>query len=280
MTISEYIPTTREWIAAGLIALAIWAVGLTAERVLPSLDRRSAVIRPAVTGSLLVVWLLANVGAIAIAGPRAIVFFVITSAVLFMVSYRSVRRIWAVGIQAADTTISSGTDYTKALRLCKNHLDFLGTGGSKLTAERAEFEQAVRRCNRPDRPIRLLLLDLNTGAEELQRAATQAGFDKAEYRRRVVASLRVIADLKTNRSMNIEVRFYERKTEFRLMFIDDYMCLASYNIYGEGSGSQLPQLHLIARRGQRDVESFYYPFRTYFDRMWSGARPWNFHEWL
>ena len=67
------------------------------------------------------------------------------------------------------------------------------------------------------------------------------------------------------------------------MFIDDHMCLASYNVFGEGDGSQLPQL-LVGKpaREQRETSSFYYAFWHYYETLWRQAveSEWDFEEYL
>jgi hypothetical protein len=85
--------------------------------------------------------------------------------------------------------------------------------------------------------------------------------------------------------MNIEVRFYPSATNrdlpiFRLMFINNLICLVSYNVLGEGDGSQLPQIHLYRPDQDRDIKSFYYPFRLLFDRLWEESAIWNFRDYL
>jgi hypothetical protein len=69
--------------------------------------------------------------------------------------WRELQQFWRVGLQGADREIARGVNYRAALLLCKNYLDFLGVGASKLTRE-DEFSAALLRC-RPDAPIRLLL---------------------------------------------------------------------------------------------------------------------------
>ena len=151
--------------------------------------------------------------------------------------------------------------------LAAKPVDFFRNWASKLTKS-SEFIEAVIRCNRPNEPIRFLLTKPDNFL--LEKAGRQKGVDSKEYSNNVKKSLEVLKELKINRQINIEVRFYPIQEArdfpiFRLMFIDDSLCLLSYNVFGEGDGSQSPQLHLKNFQNRRNVESFYYPFKQYFD---------------
>lgn len=189
--------------------------------------------------------------------------------------WRHANRMHEVGIVGVDQEIRKGIDYNRALGLCTNTLGFLGIGARKLTKE-SEFEKAIRRC-KETQTIRFLLC--KPEHRQLEAAAARFGVERQEYRNRVMESLGTIARLR-EKYHNIEVRFYHEFQWFRLMFIDDSVCLVSYNLMGEGDGSQLPQLHLSTRQGQREVESFYHVFARYFDDLWSKSERWDFREFL
>ncbi|MCL4552043.1 MAG: hypothetical protein M1305_00590 [Candidatus Marsarchaeota archaeon] len=229
-----------------------------------------------------IVWLVANVAFVywlsAMGGsPWSTVAFLVSAVVMAWIVRREVNRYWQVGLMGADSQTSRGIDYGRSLALVQNELDFLGIGASKLTRER-EFERAVERC-RPDRAIRFLLYD--PGSEDLQKAAVRAAkADPNEYRQNVTDSLRMLARLR-QRFSNLEVRFYRTAgIPLRLMFIDQSICLVSYNVFGAGDGSALPQLHVVRQQGTREVTSFYYPFRKYFDQLWDVADPWDHTRYL
>jgi hypothetical protein len=203
--------------------------------------------------------------------------FAISSMILLCFNWGQLRRFWVVGLRGADPTIATGINYSGALALCKNQLEFLGTGAAKLTAEK-EFQNALLRC-RHDRPAKFLLC--KPTAEILTAATKRAGRDADAYRKVVLDSLRVIARLRKDRNLDIEVRFYTEPSIFRLMFIDDSVCLVSYNVFGEGDGSQLPQLHVVRTPdNERVVNSFFYPFKVYFDELWEHGEVWNFTDFL
>jgi len=186
-------------------------------------------------------------------------------------------RLKAIGVIGADFEIRTGTDYGRVLSICNNDLAFLGIGAAKLTSEET-FEAAILRCQ-ANRPPRFLLCDPESQA--LADSARQAGKDRDEYRDRVRESLRRIAQLRERRAAKIEVRFYKDNPEtFRLVFIDNHLCLVSYNALGEGDGSQLPQLHIRAYHDAREVSTFYWAFRTYFERLWGNATPWDSTKYL
>ncbi len=205
----------------------------------------------------------------------------LTSSLLFCFLWKELAEFWSVGLRGADREIRRGLDTRRALELCSNHLEFLGTGAAKLTRE-AEFEEALLRC-RPDQPIRFLLS--KPTHQNLTHAANRAGKDRDEFRRIVITSLKRIAEIKNQRSLNVEVRFYPEYPSFypifRLLFIDNSICLASYNVYGEGEGSQLPQLHVVRPpESNRVVDSFYYPFHSYFTWLWDLSQPWDFTSYI
>jgi hypothetical protein len=203
----------------------------------------------------------------------------ISFSILTFILWSQLNQFWKVGIRGVDRQIRSGINYDDALKIIKNELKFLGIGASKLTRE-DEFEKALNRC-RGDKSIKFLLC--NPSDSKLVNAAKKFNQPDTEYRNNVINSIRKISEIKKKRELNIEVRFYPVGFEpiFRLMFIDSSICLFSYNVWGEGNGSQFPQLHVVnAPQSQRTVESFYYPLELYFDNLWEKATQWNFRDYL
>lgn len=203
---------------------------------------------------------------------------VLTTFVTWIFVWRELSQFLSVGLLRADKKAGTGFGYDQALKLCQNHLNFLGIGAAKLTGS-IEFEGAIRRCHRDTVPVRFLLAHPDNPL--LIEAAQRKGVDQTEYKRKVENSLKVISELKLVKQLNIEVCFYSHKLKsdfplFRLMFINDSICLFSYNIFGEGDGSQLPQLHLTRSDRKRDTNSFYYPFREFFNRLWEESSQWDF----
>jgi hypothetical protein len=188
------------------------------------------------------------------------------------------NQFWKIGLVGADKEVSAGIDYVNALRMCQNSLDFLGIGAGKLVQNQNEFKLAIDRCNREDRPVRLLLIQPTDPG--LERIAKMAGKDSQAYRKGVIGSLRFIAHLRNEEQKNIQVRLYKDFQAFRLMLINDSICLMSYYILGKGDGSNLPQLHIVKTASARDVESLYYGFSAYFAKIWDDSKEWNFRDFL
>lgn len=187
-----------------------------------------------------------------------------------------------IGVTGFDLHVQTGFGYQRAIKLCTNRLDFLGTGAAKLT-KAPGFEQAVQRCNRFGQPVRFLLTHPENPL--LEEAARQAGESPDKYKRRVLTSLKTIATLCKEKRINIEVRFYKSEAptdfqHFRMMFINEDICLLSYNIYGHGDGGYLPQLHLKNFHNNNNTHSFYRPFHEYFSRTWEEAAPWNPDDYI
>jgi hypothetical protein len=223
--------------------------------------------------------LTGNIGLLYTTGPLFPYFSSALLLIAFFILWAQLRQFWDVGLIGADRTIRGGLDYTRSLKMCKNSLSFLGVGARKLTEQAAEFEGAMQRCNRPMRPIRLLLC--KPDSEILKIAAQNANRPADEYVHRVQESLRAIADYRNRRLWNIEVRFYDvSRPLFRLMFIDDWLCLASHYVFGEGDGSEFPQLHVRRSAMERDVNSLYHPFEQYFDELWNSAETWDFAQYI
>lgn len=183
-----------------------------------------------------------------------------------------VYRFWRIGLLGADYRIRDGIAYDASLRLVNTQMSFLGTGAHKLTSS-PEFDRALRRC-RPDEPIRLLLRSPDDPT--LSDAARRAGKPNSEYRDNVVASLRLIARLQSSIG-NIQVRFYEGDLVFRILLIDRRLALVSFNVYGQGNGSELPQVHVAdAFDGKVVTSSFFHAFERYFNERWRLAADWDF----
>lgn len=206
-------------------------------------------------------------------------FSTIFLAIAIFACWRQLKQFWDVGLIGADRTIRSGIDYKRSLGLCSNSLSFLGVGARKLTENSSEFEAALKRCNRPNRPVRFLLCKPTSAL--LSRSAQSAGEAINAYEHRVLESLKVIARLRKSRDWNIEVRFYQiDRPLFRLMFIDSWLCLASHYVFGEGDGSNWPQLQIRRYEAQRDVNSLYHPFEEYFEELWNSGEPWDFMAYI
>ncbi|MCU1268865.1 MAG: hypothetical protein JWN74_159 [Acidobacteriaceae bacterium] len=260
----------------GVIGNAVFAFLCWAGRWLANrLERRSPLYRRFVLLLLALSWILLDIIFYkTLHGFAFLCASILSFGIAGTFVWKELDQFWSIGLIGADRQISTGIDFKRSLNLCSNSLDFLGIGAGKLTREMPSFESALQRCHRSHTPIRFLLSRPNN--PELQSIARQAGRDPEEYQRTVRQSLRVIAQQRNDRARNIEVRFYDRLPLFRLMFIDGWFCLASHYVFGEGEGSQWPQLHVRRIESQRDVSSLYEPFRRYFEELWNKATQWDF----
>ena len=201
----------------------------------------------------------------------------LTSIALAVVIFRELDQFWRIGLVGADREVKSGIDYVKSLSMCKNSIRFLGIGASKLTENQKQFREAIDRCHQTA-PVRLLLS--RQDAPELAKFARMAGRGEDSYQNKVSESLRFIASLQQHERKNIEVRFYRQFPAFRLMFIDESICLMSYYIMGIGDGSNIPQLHIVKTPGSKNTEALYFGFAAYFEKIWDDSQPWNPTEYL
>jgi hypothetical protein len=272
-------PFSLSNIVAGLLVSVIYSAMVAAARFLQQkLDRLHPSVRKAGFTILLCAAVIGNVVLYYTAGGFFPIFSTVLLLIAFYAGWWQLQQFWEIGLIGADREISGGINYYRSLNMCKNSLSFLGVGARKLTSE-PNFEDTIRRYNRPTRPIRFLLSKPDN--KLLRKAAQNASEAPDEYENRVRESLRVIANLKNRRQWNIEVRFYEGSLPlFRLMFIDDWLCLASHYVFGEGDGADWPQLHIRRSATDRDVKSLYHPFQQYFDQLWQTGEVWDFAEFI
>jgi hypothetical protein len=222
------------------------------------------------------VWGIWNIASFCLLADWWLVFL-ITSVIMAGIVFQELNQFWQIGLVGADQEIKSGINYVTALGMCNNSFRFLGIGAAKLTQNREVFRDAIDRCNRAA-PVRLLLS--RPDDPELEQSARNARREKDSYKTTVTESLRFIASLHNEERKNIEVRFYRTLPAFRLMFIDDSICLMSYYIMGKGDGSNIPQLHIIKTLGVQDTQALYFGFNEYFEKIWNDSEAWNFMEFL
>lgn len=259
-------------IGSALFSILIW-VGHT---IYAKTAKRNPAYRRLRLGSIVFTWVALNIVALFVQlWPW---FLVISLIPIAIVLWGELNQFWTIGLVGADKEVHAGIDYVSALSMCQNSLDFLGIGAGKLVQNQKEFKVAIDRCNRGDRPVRLLLIHPTDPG--LERIARMAGKDPQAYRNGVIASLRFIAQLRNDQQKNIQVRLYKDFQAFRLMLVNDSICLMSYYILGKGDGSNLPQLHIVKPSSARDVDSLYYGFSAYFGKIWDDSQEWNFRDFI
>lgn len=156
---------------------------------------------------------------------------------------------------------------------------FMGTGASKLTSQRAAFEEAVLGATRAGKSVQLLLS--HPDEANLRAAAKRAKRPEDDYRKLVLETLRFVKEIKEQRGGDIQVRFYRGVREFRLFFVGNRYLVMSYNVYGVDSAEDFPSVVLL--RDQRQAtRSFYWAFKTYFEREWDAAKNnrWDFVKYV
>lgn len=270
--------STSHDLIIGVIGNAIFWLLLGAGQVIyAKIAKRNPTYRRLRFGLMISGWLILNI--ILAVCTRIWPLFLVISLIPIAITVGSeLNQFWKIGLVGADKEVSAGIDYVKALRMCQNSLDFLGIGAGKLVEHQKEFNVAIDRCSREDRPVRLLLIQ--PADPGLERIARMAGRDPQAYRRGVIESLRFIARLRLEDQKNIQVRLYKDFQAFRLMLINDSICLMSYYVLGKGDGSNLPQLHIVKTAAARDVDSLYYGFSVYFTKIWDDSQEWNFRDFL
>lgn len=187
-----------------------------------------------------------------------------------VVSMYLLYRFRKLGILDVFGSTVSGIDYARSLRKPRHSFDFLGVGAHKLTSS-PEFRKMVVRCAKGGRPVRLLLSHPDNPV--LRNIASRSGRERSAYAGRVKESLKLIADLAQKEGFNIVVKFYHAESQadfqqFRLVFIDERICLLSYTIWDDQEGRSNPQIVLHAGSDQTS-KSMYYTFKDYFERIWS-----------
>jgi hypothetical protein len=273
------VPITKELLVnlAADLTLLILSVLYRKGRVV--LERLDPLARPFAFMLILLVFFASNIAIQEYAGAYSLGYFITSTCIFGWVLYTELEVFWLLGLIGGDRTIAGGVNYKRALDMSEDSLEFLGIGAGKLIAERETFRKAIARCHRDQRPVRFLLCPPDS--ERLINIARRAGRPISEYQETVRKSLSEIREMKVSRSHNIEVRFYADLPLLRLMFINDKICLTSHYILGEGSGAQLPQLHVLRKPlGRRDIESLYYPLRQYYEQLWEKAEKWDFEKYL
>lgn len=228
----------------------------------------------------LLVW--PYVSAVSAVGERG--GFVVMFTLLSLLVYAIARDVSfsRIGLVKAERSVASGTDYRDTLIRCKRSISFLGTGGYKLT-ENSEFEAAVERCAGSGGFVRILIS--RPDVTPLKQAEKMANVDPGDYSVKVRSTLKKLRRLKQDRAFPIEVRFHNRDNatrmqEFRMMFVDEEHLFLSYNLYGQGDGSTIPQVIMKKEATSNPLQSFYHPFSESFERVWKASAKWDFDEYL
>ncbi len=182
-------PTARD-VIIGVIANAIfWILLMVGQVIYAKTAKRSPAYRRLRFGLMISGWVVLNV--VLVLYTQIWPWFLVISLIPIAIIVGSeLNQFWKIGLVGADKEVRAGIDYVNALRMCQNSLDFLGIGAGKLVQNQNEFKIAIDRCNREDRPVRLLLIQPTDPG--LERIAKMAGKDPQAYRKGVIESLRFI----------------------------------------------------------------------------------------
>lgn len=192
----------------------------------------------------------------------------ILSAVATLIYYRFRR----LGILQTFISTHKGIDYSQTLTRPRQSFDFLGVGAHKLTSDK-NFEKMISRCAQARRPVRLLLSHPDNPVLAKVNSRTKLKVD--EYSSRVRESLAKLANFEQT-GFNVQVRFYRNLGEspshqFRLVFIDERICVLSYTIWDEKEGGSNPQILLSSDSPSESARSLYAAFKDHYESIWDDA---------
>tara|TARA_R100000365_G_C2742118_1_gene70748 strand:+ start:1183 stop:2034 length:852 start_codon:yes stop_codon:yes gene_type:complete len=211
----------------------------------------------------------------------AFIGLVVSCAFLVAAGTYMLRPYADAGIYLIADSPAKGISYEQSLKLVESSFDFLGVGADKLTKS-SQFKEAVTRASRGSSSVRFLLSPPENPI--LKATASRAGKEQEAYEARVLESLGRLATYKIREGYNIEVRFYPVSSEadyqqFRLMFIDDKICVLSFTVWDSGDGTSNPQIVLHARSGARNRQLMS-AFKDHFQRVWDEAEKVDLQRFL
>ena len=127
------------------------------------------------------------------------------------------------------------------------------------------------RCASGGRAVRMLLSPPNHPL--LETLARRNSVDPGQYSKNVRESSGRIAKVKMERVLDIQVRFYPLQEDkdlqiFRLMFLNNSICLWSWTVWVPHIGADNPQVVLL-NRDRNNQASAYNAFHDYFERLWA-----------
>lgn len=225
-------------------------------------------LRTRLTAAIAVLALLCILGAVLGAGATLLLGFAFVGFVLLV--FWILRDVSRVGITNAFETTARGVSAEASMKEVKHTLAFLGIGAKKLT-ETAEFDAMLKRCKDAGGSLRFLLSNPENPA--LEEMAKQNNRNDLSYRSRVRESIREIFTRATASGVSFEVRLYDMKQrtslpQFRLMFIDDRLCIFSQLVWSAAEGLDNPQM-ILKRNRNSASSSLYQGYLEYFEDLWS-----------
>lgn len=150
---STFSQVTVGVVSNAVFALLLWLGHLIYART----ARRNPIYRRQRLIGMLVIWGTCNVFVFWMASGAWPSFFLLSLIIAGIVVFNELNQFWKIGLVGADRQVKAGIGYVAALTMCKSSLDFLGIGASKLIEHQKDFREAIDRCHRSDKPVRLLL---------------------------------------------------------------------------------------------------------------------------
>lgn len=109
----------------------------------------------------------------------------------------------------------------------------------------------------------------------LEKAAQRNGHIADEYTERVRETLRTIESLAKSKDLNIEIREYSASAgssqQFRLMFLNDDICLLSWTVWDKSEGRDNPQIVLSKSGRDKPERTMYRALMDNFEDRWEAA---------
>lgn len=196
----------------------------------------------------------------------------------------ALRGLFRIGLIDAFARTSSGISASSSLKMAHDSIAFLGIGASKLTSD-TEFEGAIRRCSSGGSGGTCRFLLSSPDNQLLEKLAHQNGATSDQYKDTVRSSLKTLANMKINKSLNVEVRFHPTTNradfqQFRLMIINNKTCLMSWTVWDDTVGLNNPQMILRQSSSPGLKVTLFKAFNDYFEEMWHIGDPVDLQDYL
>lgn len=254
------------WVVTGLVAQAIgYCIKWASERTSVGIPLKLAVVAGFAFLGTSIAYLT---------GHWSLVFATVAAAAALL--WFALKGMFRIGLIDAFETTRKGISYSSSLNLSHESIAFLGIGAHKLTSDPG-FEDAIRRCSHGGGTARFLLSHPTN--DLLEKLARRNGSPDDRYQKNVQDSLKTLAHLKIAKSLNIEVKFYPEEhrkdfQQFRLMIINQSICLFSWTVWDEREGAGNPQVILKQSRVPRHQKStLFKAFNDYFEELWEASTP-------
>lgn len=159
---------------------------------------------------------------------------------------------YAAGILKVDFGAKTGITFKQSLNYCRQSFRFLGVGASKLTEDEEEFSSMVSRCIQHGEPPQLVLCDPSSPVIKKLEGIAQT--TRSKFASKVRKSYTAILNIEQEIAHRLDVRQYHANDYgelpfFRLLFIDNELCLASGGLYGnQDHGVSIPQILITKRK--------------------------------